>query len=94
MRKYGGFIPGIRPGKRTAQYIDDVLTKLTLVGSLYLASVAILPVFLISGFKVAPIPLIGPWLDTMLPLWVTEGLGGINMPLTDVKTDGICRFQF
>jgi len=75
MRKYGGFIPGIRPGKRTAQYIDDVLTKLTLVGSLYLASVAILPVFLISGFKVAPIPLIGPWLDTMLPLWVTEGLG-------------------
>jgi preprotein translocase subunit SecY len=75
MRKYGGFIPGIRPGKRTAQYIDDVLTKLTLVGSLYLASVAILPVFLISGFKVAPIPFVGTWLDTMLPLWVTEGLG-------------------
>ena len=75
MRKYGGFIPGIRPGKRTAQYIDDVLTKLTLVGSVYLASVAILPVFLISGFKVAPIPIVGPWLDNMLPLWVTEGLG-------------------
>jgi preprotein translocase subunit SecY len=75
MRKYGGFIPGIRPGKRTAQYIDDVLTKLTLVGSLYLASVAVLPVFLISGFKVAPIPFIGPFLDSMLPLWFTEGLG-------------------
>ncbi len=75
MRKYGGFIPGIRPGKRTAQYIDDVLTKLTLVGSVYLASVAVLPVFLISGFKVAPIPLVGPALDAMLPLWVTEGLG-------------------
>ncbi len=75
MRKYGGFIPGIRPGKRTAQYIDDVLTKLTLVGSLYLASVAILPLFLMQGFKVAPIPLIGPSLDAMLPLWVTEGLG-------------------
>jgi preprotein translocase subunit SecY len=75
MRKYGGFIPGIRPGKRTAQYIDDVLTKLTLVGSAYLAAVAVLPVFLISGFKVAPIPVIGPFLDSMLPLWVTEGLG-------------------
>jgi preprotein translocase subunit SecY len=75
MRKYGGFIPGIRPGKRTAQYIDDILTRLTLVGSLYLAAVALLPGFLISGFKVAPIPLVGPWLDAALPLWVTEGLG-------------------
>ena len=75
MRKYGGFIPGIRPGKRTAQYIDDVLTRLTLVGSVYLASVAVLPQFLISGFTVAPIPFIGPTLDGILPLWVTEGLG-------------------
>jgi preprotein translocase subunit SecY len=53
MRKYGGFIPGIRPGKRTADYIDDVLTRITLVGALYLAAVAILPEFLIAGFKVA-----------------------------------------
>jgi len=75
MRKYGGFIPGIRPGKRTAQYIDDILTRLTLVGALYLSAVALLPQFLISGFKVAPIPLIGPWLDAALPLWITEGLG-------------------
>ncbi len=75
MRKYGGFIPGIRPGHRTATYIDDVLTRLTLVGSVYLASVAILPQFLISGFKVEPIPIVGPVIDTWLPLWVTEGLG-------------------
>jgi len=75
MRKYGGFVPGIRPGKRTAQYIDDILTRLTLVGALYLSAVALLPQFLISGFKVAPIPVIGPWLDAALPLWVTEGLG-------------------
>ena len=37
MRKYGGFIPGIRPGKRTAEYIDTILTRITLVGALYLA---------------------------------------------------------
>ena len=50
MRKYGGFIPGIRPGKRTAEYIDTILTRITLVGAIYLAIVAILPQFLISGF--------------------------------------------
>ena len=74
MRKYGGFIPGIRPGKRTAEYIDTILTRITLVGAIYLALVAILPTFLISGIKVAPIPFIGEWLDAMLPRFVTEGM--------------------
>src|SRR5262245_37446937 len=58
MRKYGGFIPGIRPGKRTAEYIDTILTRITLVGALYLAVIAIIPQFLLSGFRVAPIPLV------------------------------------
>ena len=74
MRKYGGFIPGIRPGKRTAEYIDTILTRITLVGAVYLAVVALLPMFLISGFKVAPIPFIGPALDNYLPKFITEGL--------------------
>src|SRR5918992_1075993 len=74
MRKYGGFIPGIRPGKRTAEHIDTILTRITLVGAIYLALVAILPQFLISGFKVAPIPFFGPWLDTYMPRFVTEGM--------------------
>ena len=74
MRKYGGFIPGIRPGKRTAEYIDTILTRITLVGAVYLACVALLPQFLISGFKVAPIPFIGPTLDTYLPRFITEGM--------------------
>jgi preprotein translocase subunit SecY len=74
MRKYGGFIPGIRPGKRTAEYIDTILTRITLVGALYLAAVAILPEFLINGFKVAPIPFIGERLDSVLPRFITEGL--------------------
>ena len=74
MRKYGGFIPGIRPGKRTAEYIDTILTRITLVGAIYLAIVAILPTFLISGFKVAPIPFIGERIDAVLPRFITEGL--------------------
>jgi preprotein translocase subunit SecY len=75
MRKYGGFIPGIRPGKRTAEYIDTILARITLVGSLYLSAVAILPMFLISGIKVNTIPFIGDQLDAALPQWFTQGLG-------------------
>jgi preprotein translocase subunit SecY len=74
MRKYGGFIPGIRPGKRTAEYIDTILARITLVGAIYLALVAILPEFLLTGFKVAPIPFIGETLDALLPRFVTQGL--------------------
>lgn len=75
MRKYGGFIPGIRPGQRTGDFIDMVLTRITLVGAIYLALVAILPEILITGFKVATIPFIGGPLDAFLPRWFTEGLG-------------------
>jgi preprotein translocase subunit SecY len=78
MRKYGGFIPGIRPGKRTAEYLDHILGRITFGGAIYLALVAILPEFLITGFKVAPIPVIGPPLDMFLSEnnlgWITEGL--------------------
>jgi preprotein translocase subunit SecY len=74
MRKYGGFIPGIRPGKRTADYVNDVLTRITLVGAIYLAIVAVIPEFMITGFHVGKIPAIGPWLDRVLPVWVTTGL--------------------
>jgi preprotein translocase subunit SecY len=77
MRKYGGFIPGIRPGKRTAEYIDTILARITLVGAIYLSLVAILPEFLLTGFRVAPIPLIGEQLDAILPRFITEGL---NVP--------------
>jgi preprotein translocase subunit SecY len=52
LRKYGGFIPGIRPGKNTSDYLDHVLTRLTVIGSAYLAVVCILPEFLISQYNV------------------------------------------
>ncbi len=73
-----GFIPGIRPGKRTSEYLDHILGRITFGGAIYLALVAILPEFLITGFKVAPIPVIGPPLDMFLSNnnlgWITEGL--------------------
>jgi len=75
MRKYGGFIPGIRPGKRTAEYIDRILTRLNLVGALYLSAVTVLPEFLLTGFHVAGIPLLGPRIAGFFPNWFTEGLG-------------------
>ena len=52
MKKYGGFIPGVRPGKRTAEYIDRVLTRITLPGALSLAVISVLPDFLIRWFNV------------------------------------------
>jgi len=52
MRKYGGFIPGIRPGRHTAQYIDKVLSRITLPGAFFLAAVAVLPDIIIGLFKV------------------------------------------
>jgi preprotein translocase subunit SecY len=75
MRKYGGFIPGIRPGKRTAEYIDRILTRLTLVGAVYLAAVTVLPEFLLTGIHIAGIPWLGPRIAGYFPNWVTEGMG-------------------
>jgi preprotein translocase subunit SecY len=74
MRKYGGFIPGIRPGKRTSDFINDVLTRITLVGAVYLCAISIIPMFLISGIHFNHIWLIGPFFDR-LPTFVTNGLG-------------------
>lgn len=52
LKKYGGFIPGIRPGQRTAEYIDHVLTRLTVIGAAYLVLVCLLPEFLVAQYKV------------------------------------------
>ncbi len=53
LRKYGGYVPGIRPGERTADYIEDILTKLTTIGACYLTLVCLMPEFLIAKY---PIP--------------------------------------
>jgi preprotein translocase subunit SecY len=74
LQKYGGFIPGIRPGKNTSDYIDSILSRITLVGAIYLAAIAILPEFLMTGFKVQYLPVVGPFLEANLPQWVSQGL--------------------
>ncbi len=75
MRKHGGFVPGIRPGKRTAEHIDTILTRITFVGSIYLALVAVMPDVMISGFRADAVPVIGDTLYNALPGFITNGLG-------------------
>jgi len=75
LKKHGGFVPGIRPGKPTAGYIDKVLSRLTFVGSLYLSVVCVIPTFLIRYFHVpfyfggtALLIVVGVALDTMVQM--------------------------
>jgi preprotein translocase subunit SecY len=75
MRKYGSFIPGIRSGKRTAEYIDRILTRVSFVGASYLALVSILPDFLLNGVRLQSLGRFGESLDAFLPDWVTQGMG-------------------
>jgi preprotein translocase subunit SecY len=74
MRKWGGFIPGIRPGKRTADFINDVLTRITLVGAFYLILISLIPEWMIAGIKLNHLWLVGRIFEN-LPTWVTNGLG-------------------
>jgi preprotein translocase subunit SecY len=76
VRKQGGFIPGIRPGKRTADYLDEVLTKITWVAGIYLALVALIPEFMLAGVRLNHLPtwLGGAWFDSHLPTWFLTGM--------------------
>jgi preprotein translocase subunit SecY len=75
MRKYGGFIPGIRPGKRTSDYINEVLTRITLVGALYLIIISFIPEWMIAGIHLNHLPGgLGAFFER-LPTWMTNGLG-------------------
>jgi preprotein translocase subunit SecY len=80
LRKHGGFMPGIRPGRATAEYLNTILTRLTTVGAIYLALVAFVPQFMLSGFQVARLPLIGQQLDSFISAtpglsWIPTGMG-------------------
>jgi preprotein translocase subunit SecY len=72
-RKSGSFIPGIRPGKRTSDFINDILTRLTLVGALYLCAIQLVPTFMMSGIRFDKLFLIGRFFEN-LPTWTTHGL--------------------
>ncbi len=80
LRKHGGFIPGIRPGAPTADYLNTVMTRLTTIGATYLALVVFIPQVLLSGFNVARLPFIGGALDSFFTntpglSWIINGLG-------------------
>jgi preprotein translocase subunit SecY len=76
MRKYGGFIPGIRPGHRTRDYINDVLTRVTLVGGLYLILISLIPEWMIAGLHLNHMPWwLGQRIFEQFPNWILNGLG-------------------
>ena len=75
MRKNGGFIPGIRPGRNTSEYINRILSRLTLVGGVYLAIVCLLPEWMISGIHLQHLWLVGNWFDQHMWRFVLDGLG-------------------
>jgi len=74
MRKYGGFIPGIRPGRNTSDYMNNILTKITVVGGLYLSILCLIPDIMISGIHLQHLPLIGNFIDQYFPRFILEGL--------------------
>jgi preprotein translocase subunit SecY len=74
MRKYGGFIPGIRPGRNTAEYMNEILTKITVVGGLYLALLCVIPDFMIAGIKLQYLPFVGNWVDRTFPRFILDGM--------------------
>jgi preprotein translocase subunit SecY len=77
MRKNGGFVPGIRPGRNTSEYINRILSRLTLVGGIYLAIVCLLPEWMISGIHLQHLPawMGGNWFDSHMWRFVLDGLG-------------------
>jgi preprotein translocase subunit SecY len=74
MRKYGGFIPGIRPGRSTSDYMNTILTRLTFVGAIYLAVLCLIPDIMIAGIHLQHLPLIGNAIDRSFPRFILEGL--------------------
>jgi preprotein translocase subunit SecY len=74
MRKYGGFIPGIRPGRSTSDYMNTILTRITFVGAIYLAILCLIPDIMISGIHLQHLPLAGAFVDAHFPRFLLEGL--------------------
>src|ERR1700720_4084163 len=77
MRKNGGFIPGIRPGRTTSEPVSRILKRLTFIGAIYLALVCLLPEWMIAGIHLNHLPVLlgGNWFDRHFPQWILNGLG-------------------
>jgi len=76
MRKNGGFIPGIQPGRTTSEHVSRILKRLTFIGAIYLALVCLLPEWMIAGIHLDHLGWgIGGWFDRHFPVWFLKGLG-------------------
>jgi preprotein translocase subunit SecY len=75
MRKNGGFIPGIRPGRSTSEYVSTILKRLTFIGAIYLALVCLLPEWMIAGIHLNHLPWVGDWFDRNFPQLILNGMG-------------------
>ncbi len=76
MRKNGGFIPGIRPGRTTSEHVSKILKRLTFIGAIYLVMVCLLPEWMIAGIHLDHLGWgIGSWFDRHFPVWFLKGLG-------------------
>src|SRR5918994_2331147 len=105
LRKHGGFMPGIRPGRATSEYLNTILTRLTVVGAVYLAAVAFLPQVMLSGFRVGRLPFVGTWLDAFFSTtpglsWILTGMnyqfffGGTSLLiLVGVAMDTVAQIE-
>jgi preprotein translocase subunit SecY len=74
MRKYGGFIPGIRPGRSTSDYMNTILTRITFVGAIYLSILCLIPSIMISGIHLHHLWLVGDWIGAHFPPFLLYGL--------------------
>src|SRR3982751_5317168 len=105
LRKHGGFMPGIRPGKATAEYLNTILTRLTFVGAIYLAIIAFVPQFMLSGFKLGRLPFVGTALESFVGTtpglaWIPTGMnykfyfGGTSLLiLVGVAMDTVAQIE-
>ncbi len=74
MRKYGGFIPGIRPGRSTSDYMNTILTRITFVGAIYLSILCLIPTLMLTGVHLNHLPGIGNFIDAHFPRFILYGL--------------------
>lgn len=74
LRKGGGFVAGLRPGTETARYLDGTLSRLTMLGGLYLAALCLVPDIMLAGIKLQHLPFVGSWFDAHMPRILLDGL--------------------
>lgn len=74
LRRYGGYVAGMRPGRETARHFDEILTRITMIGAVYLVLLCLIPDVMLFGIKLQHLPLVGDWADTHLTRFLLDGM--------------------